>query len=128
MKLRDQQGQLIQLNDSNYDLSFLLEIYEKDIIQTENRRALAPENALPLPITLGTPDIPEIFEDQPNLDEIVGETQNIQPDLQTPLQTPLPPPIQPPLPPPIQQRSEPIAIPTTPDYSSHDLADVLLKA
>lgn len=44
LELRDQQGRLIQLNDSNYDLSFLLEIYEEQIVVTENRRSLVPEN------------------------------------------------------------------------------------
>ena len=111
LELRDQQGRLIQLNDSNYDLSFLLEIYEEQIVVTENRRSLVPEIDPPLPITLDAPVIPDDPEDQPNLNEILEQADDII------------------LQPPLQQRSAPIPIPIAkPDYSSHELADVLLKA
>jgi hypothetical protein len=122
LTLKDQQGRLIQLNDSNYDLSFLLEIYEEQIVVTENRRSLVPENDPPLPITLDTPQIPDFPDDPPNLDEILEQADDIilppssPPILQTPTQ-------------PTQQRSQPIPISIKPpDYSSHELADVLLKA
>ena len=120
LTLKDQQGRLIQLSDSNYDLSFLLEIYEKDVLITENRRSLVPENTPPLPSTLDTPDIPDAQEDQPNLDEIVQQAETLQPPILPPIsQTPIQP----------LQRSAPIPIPIAkPDYSSHELADVLLKA
>ena len=131
LELRDQQSRLIQLNDSNYDLSFLLEIYEKDVIVTENRRSLVPEIDPPLPITLDTPDF---SDDSPDLDEIVQQAepfrrQTLQPPIEPQiLQTPTPP--TPPISPPISlptQRSQPIPI-ARPDYLSHELADVLLKA
>jgi hypothetical protein len=121
LELRDQQARLIQLNDSNYDLSFLLEIYEKDVIITEKRRSLVSENTLPLPITLDPPQFPDSLDHPPNLDEIIEQADDIilppssPPILQTPTQ-------------PTQQRSQPIPIPIKPpDYSSHELADVLLK-
>jgi hypothetical protein len=121
LTLKDQQGRLIQLNNSNFDLSFLLEIYENDVIVTENRRSLVPEIDPPLPITLDAPVIPDDPEDQPNLNEILEQADDIiLPPIEQPiLQTPIPP----------TQRSEPINIPISkPDYSSHELADVLLKA
>ena len=116
LTLKDQQGRLIQLNNSNFDLSFLLEIYENDVIVTENRRSLVPEIYPPLPITLDAPVIPDDPEDQPNLNEILEQADDI-----------ILPPIEQPILPPIQ--STPIPIPIAkPDYSSHELADVLLKA
>ena len=121
LELRDQQNRLIQLNDSNYDLSFLIEIYEKEIVLTENRRSLVPENAPPLPITLDTPQIPDFSDDPPNLDEIIQQASDIIEPSSSP-QIPTPPTQ------PTQQRSQPIPIPIKPpDYSSHELADVLLK-
>jgi hypothetical protein len=125
LTLKDQQGRLIQLNNSNFDLSFLLEIYEKDVIVTENRRSLVPEIDPPLPITLDTPEIPDSSEAPPNLNEILEQAETILPPsspaiLQSISETPIQP---------TQQRSQPINIPIkTPDYSSHELADVLLKA
>ena len=122
LTLKDQQGRLIQLNNSNFDLSFLLEIYERDVIVTENRRSLIPENAPPLPITLDAPDIPDFSEEPPDLNEIVQQAETLQPQI-------LPPPTPPILSPILQQRSQPVTIPTpVTDYSSHELADVLLKA
>jgi hypothetical protein len=119
--LKDQQNRLIQLNDSNYDLSFLLEIYEREIGVTENRRSLVPENTPPLPITLDAPVIPDDPEEPPNLDEILEQADDIILPSSSPpiLQTSIQP----------TQRSEPIPISIKPpDYSSHELADVLLKA
>ena len=113
------------MNDSNYDLSFLIEIYEKEIVLTENRRSLVPEIDPPLPITLDAPVIPDDPEDQPNLNEILEQADDIilpsssPPILQSASETPIQP----------LQRSAPIPIPIAkPDYSSHELADVLLKA
>ena len=129
IELRDQQGRFIQLNDSNFDLSFLLEIYEKNVIVTENRRGSVHDNAPPLPITLDTPVIPDFPDDPPDLDEILNQASETilppTPPILPPLQ-PLSPPMQLP---PTQQRPRPIPIPIKPlDYSSHELADVLLKA
>jgi hypothetical protein len=121
LTLKDQQGRLIQLNDSNYDLSFLLEIYEKEIVVTENRRSLVPENTPSLPITLDAPQIPDFSEAPPDLNEILEQADDIILPSSSPpiLQTPIQP----------TQRSQPIPIPIAkPDYSSHELADVLLKA
>jgi hypothetical protein len=118
LELRDQQGRLIQLNDSNYDLSFLLEVYEKEIVLTENRRSLVPEIDPQLPITLDTPVIPDFSEGPPDLNEILQQSETLQPPILPPIETPIPP---------TQQRSAPIPI-ARPDYSSHELADVLLKA
>jgi hypothetical protein len=130
LTLKDQQGRLIQLNNSNFDLSFLLEIYEKDVIITENRRSLVSENTLPLPITLDPPQFPDFLDHPPNLDEIIEQADDI---ILPPSSPQIPtPPIQP-----LQQsasenareRSAPIPIPIAkPDYSNHELADVLLKA
>ena len=117
LELRDQQGRLIQLNDSSFDLSFLVEIHEEQIVVTENRRGLVPENDPPLPITLDAPDIPDFPEDPPNLDEIIEQASDIIEPSSSP-QIPIPP-IQP---------TQPIPIAKPPDYSSHELADVLLKA
>ena len=77
LTLKDQQGRLIQLNDSNYDLSFLLEIYEEQIVLTENRRGLVPENEPPLPASLDTLQIPDDIEDPPNLNEILEQADDI---------------------------------------------------
>ena len=123
LELRDQYNRLIQLNDSNYDLSFLLEIYEKDVIVTENRRGLVPENDPPLPITLDTPQIPDFSDDPPDLNEIIQQADDI---ILPPIEQPI---LQRASEPPPTQRSAPIPIPIKPpDYSSHELADVLLKA
>ena len=126
LTLKDQQGRLIQLNSSNYNLSFLLEIYEKDVIITENRRGLVSENTPPLPITLDTPVIPDLSDDPPDLDEIIEQADDIilPPSSPQILQTPIQPLQQS-----ASERSAPINIPIArPDYSSHELADVLLKA
>ena len=120
----------IQLNDSNYDLSFLLEIYEKDVIVTENIRGLIPENTPPLPNTLDTPQIPDFSDDPPDLDEIVQQTDDIilPPSSPQILQTPIQP-LQQSASESASERSAPIPIPIAkPDYSSHELDDVLLKA
>ena len=126
LTLKDQQGRLIQLNDSNFDLSFLLEIYEKEIVVTKNRRSLVPENAPSLPITLDTPVIQDFSDESPDLDEIIEQAETLPSQILSPMQQPILPPMQQP---PTPQRSQPINIPIAkPDYSSHELADVLLKA
>ena len=126
LTLKDQQGRLIQLNDSNFDLSFLLEICEKDDIITENRRGLVQEIDPPLPITLDEPVIPDFPDEPPNLDEIIEQASDtFLPPIEQPLPQISPQSLQPMRP----QRSQPIHIPIAkPDYSSHELADVLLKA
>ena len=75
-----------------------------------------------MPVSLDAPDIPDFSEEPPDLNEIVEQADNIVLPSGSP-QIPTPP-IQP-----LQRRSEPINIPIKPpDYSSHELADVLLKA
>ena len=130
LELRDQQNRLIQLNHSNFDLSFLIEIYEKEIVLIENRRGLVPEIDPPLPVSLDTPQIPDFSDDPPNLDEILEQADEIilPPIEERILQSANETPIQP-LEQSASERSQPINIPIKPpDYSSHELADVLLKA
>ena len=105
---------------------FLLEIYEKDVILTENRRGLVPEIGPPLPITLDEPVIPDFPEDPPDWNEIVQQASDT---FLPPIEQPLPP-ISPQISQPMQpQRSQPIPVPIAkPDYSSHELSDVLFKA
>ena len=75
-----------------------------------------------MPVSLDAPIIPDVQEDQPNLDEIIEQASDIIEPSSSP-QIPTPPTQ------PTQQRSQPIPIPIKPpDYSSHELADVLLKA
>jgi hypothetical protein len=127
IELRDQQSRLIQLNDTNFDLTFLLEIFEKDVIVTENRRAIEQD----VPQFVGTPTP---IDTQFTLDDML-ESAN---DIQQPV-NPIPPPIQQipvnPIPVnPIPVNPTPVQIPVNPTpvnrphFSDHNLADVLLKA
>jgi len=121
VQLRDQRNRLIQLNDSNFDLTFLLEIYEKEEIITGDRRGITQE------IPPAPPTTPEILPPSQNTvddDFSLGEMLESADDF-----------IEPVLPPPPTPVVQPVFIPTPivqpvtkPDFSNHKLADVLLKA
>ena len=106
------------MNSSNFDLTFLLEIFEKDVIVTENRRAIEQD----VPQFVGTPpSLPVDIDAQFTLDDILESANDIQ---QQPV-NPIPPPIQQI---PVQKPVNPIPPVNRPHFSDHNLADVLLKA
>ena len=123
VELKDQQSRLIQMNDAAFDLSFLLEIFEKDVIVTENRRAIEQD----VPQFVGTPpSLPVDTDTQFTLDDIQQIPVNpIPPSIQQIPVNPIPPPIQQ-----IPVQSIPVnpIPPVRPHFSDHNLADVLLKA
>jgi len=116
LELRDQKSRLLQLNDSNFDLTFLLEIYEKEEILTDNRREFTQAITQPLPT------VPEILppgqttvDTDFSLDEMLDSADEfIEPVIEPVIPQPIIRPIVQPV---IKQ-----------DFSNHKLADVLLKA
>jgi len=123
IELRDQQSRLIQLNDSNFDLTFLLEIFEKDVIVTENRRAIEQD----VPQSTGTlPSLPIDIDTQFTLDDMLESANDIQqPVNPIPVQKSVNPiPVNPT---PVQIPVNPTPV-NRPHFSDHNLADVLLKA
>jgi len=128
IELRDQQSRLIQLNDSNFDLTFLLEIFEKDVIVTENRRAIEQD----VPQSTGTlPSLPIDIDTQFTLDDMLESANDVQQPVQQPVNpTPVnPTPVQQPVQQiPVQQPVQQLPPVNRPHFSDHNLADVLLKA